>query len=210
MSTEPETQESAPAPRVQLKPTVDPEQARPVPSFFTEPSSPAATAETAPQPTPEPPDRGPSATDVAAREKVEIPARGAALDAELEAEINAALEGGASLALEEVPGEGPKTAATEPGADRDLEIAAGTKVKGKVLSVHGDSVIVDIGARSSGVVPARNFEPSKLPAVGAYLEVVVEKYDPAEGLIELAPAKATIARPAGDWNSVAEGQIVDC
>src|SRR4029453_3462741 len=71
-------------------------------------------------------------------------------------------------------------------------------------------VIVDIGARSSGVLPARNFEPSKLPAVGAYLDVVVEKYDPAEGLIELQPAKAAVSKPAGDWHSVAEGQIVDC
>jgi small subunit ribosomal protein S1 len=213
MSNEPQSQESAPAPRVQLNPTVDPEQARPVPTFFTE-TPPAAP----PEPVPAQPaaktedeehDRGPSATAVAPREKVAIPAAGAALGAELEAEINAALEGGVGLALGELPGETPKAAA-EPGADRDLEIAAGTKVKGKVLSVHGDSVIVDIGARSSGVVPARNFEPSKLPAVGAYLEVIVEKYDPAEGLIELAPAKSSVAKPAGDWHSVAEGQIVDC
>jgi small subunit ribosomal protein S1 len=145
---------------------------------------------------------------VAPREKVDIPSRGSALDAALEAEINAALEGGVSLALGEVPGETPAEA--EPGADRDLEIAAGTKVKAKVLSVHGDSVIVDIGARSSGVVPTRNFEPSKLPAVGAYLDVVIEKYEAAEGLIELQLAKASVSKPAGDWHAVAEGQIVDC
>ena len=38
-----------------------------------------------------------------------------------------------------------------------------------VLSVHGDSVIVDVGTRASGVIPARNFEEGKRPAVGDML-----------------------------------------
>jgi len=213
MTTEPVPQETSPAPRVQLNPTVDPEQARPVPSFYSPPAgaTPAPAAE--PEPVPEPvaePDRGPSATAVAPREKVEIPARGAALDSELEAEINSALSDAGSLALGDIPGEGKVAAATEAGVDGNLELAPGTKVKAKVLSVHGENVIVDVGARSSGVIPARNFEEGKLPAVGAVLDVIVEKYNAAEGLIELQPAKAGVSKPAGDWNSVVEGQIVDC
>src|SRR6266478_1122342 len=100
MSNEPQTQESAPAPRVQLNPTVDPEQARPVPTFFTETPPPAPPEPVPAQPTLKSDDqehgRGPSATVVAPREKVEIPAAGTALDAVLEAEINEALKGGAS------------------------------------------------------------------------------------------------------------------
>src|SRR5205807_497764 len=46
--------------------------------------------------------------------------------------------------------------------------------------------------------------------LGDILDVIVEKYAPAEGLIELMPAKASVSKPAGDWNAVAEGQIVDC
>src|SRR5262249_35912733 len=88
MSTEPAPQEAspAPAPRVQLNPTVAPEQARPVPSFYSPPAGPPPADSEKPEPTavavaePEP---DPSATAVAPREKVEIPSQGAALDAEL-------------------------------------------------------------------------------------------------------------------------------
>jgi small subunit ribosomal protein S1 len=215
MSTEPVTQEEAPAPKVQLNPTVDPEQARPVPTIRPDPSSAAEPAPPPPVAAPEEPaaaeaepDRGPSATAVAPREQVEIP-RTSALDAGLEAEINAALEGAGSLALGEAP-PATESGAPSPPSPGDLELAPGTKARAKVLSVHGDSVIVDVGARSSGVIPSRNFAEGKLPAVGHMIDVVVEKYDPAEGLIELAPAKAAVSKPAGDWNAIAEGQIVDC
>jgi small subunit ribosomal protein S1 len=215
MTTEPEPQESPPAPRVQLNPTVSPEQARPVPSFASEsvappPPAPLAVEEESADEKASGSARGPSATAVAPREKVEIPARGAALDADLEAEINAALSDAGSLALGDVPAAAAAATGDEPRADGDLELAPGTKVKAKVVSVHGDSVIVDIGARASGVVPARNFAEGKLPAVGDSLEVIVEKYHAAEGLIELQPARAGVSKPAGDWNAIAEGQIVDC
>src|SRR5205823_1921317 len=81
MTTEPEPQESPPAPRVQLNPTVTPEQARPVPSFASEsvaappPPPPAAEEESTGEETSRSA-RGPSATAVAPREKVEIPTRG--------------------------------------------------------------------------------------------------------------------------------------
>lgn len=214
MTTEPASQETAPpAPRVQLNPTVAPEQAKPVPSLPSSSSPPASVETPVPEPKPEPaptaPERGPSATFVPKREKVEIPRKGAALDDALEAEINAALTDMGSLAVGDVPAEGAPDAA-QPRSVGDLELAPGTKVKGKVLSVHGDSVIVDVGARSSGVLPARTFEEGKLPAVGAMIDVVIDKYDAAEGLIELQPARAAVTKPAGDWNAIAEGQVVDC
>ncbi|HEY2253854.1 MAG TPA: hypothetical protein VGH74_22420, partial [Planctomycetaceae bacterium] len=215
-TTEPVPQESSSTPRVQLNPTVDPEQARPVPTIRPDPSSqtlpPAAEPEAQPEPNEAPPDRGPSATFVEPREKVEIPSKGTALDVDLEAEINDALAGVGSLALGDIPGEAAaQTSTIDISAPAgDLELAPGTKVKGKVLSVHGDSVIVDLGTRASGVVPSRHFPEGKLPALGDVLDVIVEKYEPAEGLIELMPAKAAVSKPAGDWNAVAEGQIVDC
>src|SRR5262249_47776249 len=129
----------------------------------------------------------------------------AQLDAELEAEIEAALSGAGSLALGEAHVAGEAAAPTG-----DTELQAGAKVKGKVLSVHGDSVIVDLGTRASGILPARNFEEGKLPEVGATLELVVDKVDPADGNIELRLAKAGVSKPAGDWNAVAVDQIVDC
>ena len=213
MTTEPASQEDAPAPRVQLNPTVTPEQARPVPSFASESVEPAPP----PPPVKDEPEvegksqgeRGPSATAVAPREKVDIPARGTALDADLEAEINAALSGAGSLALGDVPAEAATATSAEHREAGDLELSPGTKVKARVASVHGDSVIVDIGARGSGVIPARNFAEGKLPAVGDTIDAIVEKYHAAEGLIELQPARAGVSKPAGDWNAIAEGQIVD-
>jgi small subunit ribosomal protein S1 len=216
MITEPASQEMPPAPRVQLNPTVDPEQARPFPSLSSAPGgSPPPEAE---KPNPAPvavaePEPDPSATVVPSREKVEIPARVTALDAELEAEIDAALSGAGSLALGDIPEAaeaGAAPIAPRPAVDENMELAQGAKVKAKVVALHGDSVIVDVGARSSGVIPARTFGEGKLPAVGAVLDAIVEKFDAAEGLIELQPAKATVSKPAGDWNAIAEGQIVDC
>jgi small subunit ribosomal protein S1 len=201
---------------VQLNPTVDPEQARPVPSILPDPAGqtapPAAATEVQPEVAEPDHDREPAATVVAPAEKVEIPPGGAALDLELEAEINDALAGVGSLVLGDIPAEGTAAAQMPPekGSAGDLELAPGTRVKGKVVSVHGDSVIVDVGTRASGVVPARHFAEGKLPARGDLLDVIVEKYEPAEGLIELMPAKASVSKPAGDWNAVAEGQIVDC
>jgi ribosomal protein S1 len=214
MSTEPAPQETPPAPRVQLNPTVDPEQARPVPSYYSPPAGSPPTEPEKPKPAPvtvAEPEPDPSATVVPSREKVEIPARVATLDSELEAEIDAALSGAGSLALGDIPEAeaGAAPTAPQPGVDENMELAPGAKVKAKVVAVHGDSVIVDVGARSSGVLPARTFE-GKLPAVGAILDAVVEKYDAAEGLIELLPARATVSKPAGDWNAIAEDQIVDC
>lgn len=208
MTTEPAPQETAPAPRVQLNPTVSPEQDRPVPSFASEPAPPPVSEP--PPPVEEAADRGPSATQVAPREKIEIPAKGTALDAELEAEINSALSDAGSLALGDVPAEGAVVAAAVPRSDGDLVLPAGTKVKAKVLSVHGENVIVDLGMRASGVISARKFPEGKLPVVGDTVDAVVEKYDAAEGLIELQPAKAVVSKPAGDWNAIAEDQIVDC
>src|SRR5580692_10776834 len=103
-TTEPEPQESSPSPRVQLNPTVDPDQAKPVPSIRplsiqpgSPPQPPPPVVETEPEPVEARHDRGPSATAVAPREKVEIPEKGTALDVDLEAEINDALSGVGSL-----------------------------------------------------------------------------------------------------------------
>ncbi len=218
MTTESAAQDVSSPPRVQLNPTVDPEQAKPIPSIRVDPSAPPPpVAET---PVVEPvedvdagADRGRSATFVPPREKVEVPSKRTttALDAELEAEINAALTDVGSLALGDIPAEGATAVpAVESTATSDHEFEQGAKIKGKVLSVHGDSVILALGVRSSGVLPSRHFAEGKLPAIGDVLDVVVEKYDTAEGLIELTPAKAGVSKPAGDWNAIAEGQIVDC
>ena len=47
------------------------------------------------------------------------------------------------------------------------ELAADTKLKGKVASVTADSVILDLGSHRQGVVPLKQFEPKASPVAPA-------------------------------------------
>lgn len=206
--------------RSQFSPTVSPEQSKAIPSVSTLKAPEAAAASTnatGPEPVEAsssdfdegfslPPQ---SAEGRGAKEKVEIPSRKTDLGAELEAEIEAALSGAGSLVLGG-PEQSLAQSASTAGMPSDQEPQPGAKVKGKVLSVHGDSIIVDLGTRASGVVQTRQYEGAPLPEVGVVLDLVVDKYDQAEGLIHLHLPKAVVSKPAGNWHEVAEGQIVDC
>jgi predicted RNA-binding protein with RPS1 domain len=90
---------------------------------------------------------------------------------------------------------------TAPVADLEPE----SRHRGKVISVHRDNVFVEIGGRQQGVLPLKNFvEP---PEPGAVLDVMVSRFNPADGYYELvAPGGAV---DVGDWSEVAEGMIVE-
>jgi small subunit ribosomal protein S1 len=82
---------------------------------------------------------------------------------------------------------------------------AGRK-KGKVLAVHGGDVFVHVpGGRSQGVVPLAQF-PEGPPALGSEVDVHIERYDEANGLLLLSRKGAAVH---ADWSSVAEGMIVE-
>ena len=194
--------------RPRLNPTVNPDQAKAIPTPVSfagagpaEPPPDAAAIEAA-----EEAQRGPMAPTHKA-EAVSLPAKNYAIDAEMEAEIAAALASG------EIPGAiADPTAA--PAATRKTgdipsedELEPGARLKGKVQSTLGENVILDLGYRASGCIPARQFE-GKLPEAGATLDVVVDKYDQGEGLIFCSLPKAT--RSVSNWSEVAVGQIVDC
>ncbi|HVW02917.1 MAG TPA: S1 RNA-binding domain-containing protein [Planctomycetaceae bacterium] len=134
---------------------------------------------------------------------VEIP-RNADLDAEMEAEIAAAMASGEMP--EAAPQSAPHAAADKAPTDED-QLEPGTRVKGRVQSASGENVILDLGFRSSGCIPARQFE-GNAPEVGAELDVVVDKVDHAEGLIFCSLPKAS--RPVANWSEVQVGQVVDC
>lgn len=140
---------------------------------------------------------------------VEIPPAVDALDADMEAEIEKALSG---AALEATPAAVSSEAeagapAEQPVSEDQLE--QGTRLVGKIQSVHGDSVFLDLGFRSPGVVPSRQFEAGKKPEVGQTIEVAVERFDPEEGLI-LANLPRGVRKVAGNWDAVSPGQVVDC
>jgi small subunit ribosomal protein S1 len=79
-------------------------------------------------------------------------------------------------------------------------------LKGKVVAIHAADVFIDIpGGRSQGVLPSAQF-PEGIPAIGTEVEVKIERYDPANGLLLLS--RKGQAQEV-DWSSVQVGQVVE-
>src|SRR5690606_11010072 len=70
-------------------------------------------------------------------------------------------------------------------------------------------VFIDLGLRMTGFVSRRQFDSKRPPAVGATVNVVVDKVDENEGLIvcNLPRGRACIS---GVWSSVVAGQTAEC
>jgi small subunit ribosomal protein S1 len=118
------------------------------------------------------------------------------LDKEIEDELGAALGEFSDQELAK-ESKGPPPAAV-----------AGTQGRkvGKVLSVRGQDVFVDVpGGRTQGVLPVLMF-PEGPPAPGTEVEVSIEGYDGANGLLLLSRKGAALQ---ADWSSIAAGMTVE-
>ena len=120
-------------------------------------------------------------------------------DAEIEAELEAAMSG---LDKQSLMGD-VNQARTKP-ASAATPADSGRK-KGRIISIHGDDVFVDVGGRSQGVLSLDQF--SEPPQIGQDVDVHIEGYDHANGLLVLSRQGAAVAHV--DWSSVAEGMIVE-
>lgn len=120
-----------------------------------------------------------------------------ALDDALQSELDAAL-GDMSL-MDMIDAE---EAATRAPA---RPTAAGVK-RGRVISVTPEEVFVDMGGKSTGMLPSLQFEDEPLPAVGDWVEVVIAGFDSKEGLLKLSRQGAV---QAANWESMSEGMIVE-
>ena len=107
--------------------------------------------------------------------QIELPPKQVSLDDGLEQEIDAAMSG--QMTAPTAPPVGaatpnPSSTAEElPASEEQLE--AGTKLKAKVQSVTADDVFCEVGYRSPGVLPARQFPQGKQPRVGEEFLVIV-------------------------------------
>jgi small subunit ribosomal protein S1 len=120
-------------------------------------------------------------------------------DAQVERELEEAMSG---LSAKDILG--------EPGHQQEQRKPAGEAkpgaLKGKVVSVHNADVFVDVpGGRSQGVLSMTQF-PDGPPAPGTEVEVTIEGYDGANGLLLLS--RKGQAQEV-DWSSVAQGMIVE-
>jgi small subunit ribosomal protein S1 len=224
-------EEPAPKRRVRLNPTgaaelkAVPNVGGPAPAMTPTAPAPPPPAETAASDTPEPELSQPAAAQepppsapprdrpapAAPAQPVEIP-DSSDLDAALEAEIEAAMQGDEEAAAVQAPvarveGAPDEQAPATPVSEEDLE--EGARLAGAVQSVSGENVFVDLGFRAPAVVQTRQFPEGKVPQIGETLKVIFDRYDPEEGLI-FARLAGGVQKVSGNWDAVEAGQIVDC
>lgn len=128
---------------------------------------------------------------------VAVPNRRERLSDDLEDEFNAIVEGQAVDSL---------MSNVSDAATRD-RIEEGTKVSAKVVSIRGDSVFVDVGAREYGIIPLKQFPEDLELQTGQTFDAVVTKFNDDDGVYEVSLPLA--AAEVGDWLSLTRGAIVE-
>ena len=84
------------------------------------------------------------------------------------------------------------------------QLVVGEVVRGTVVQVNPDSVVVDVGYKSEGVIPLSEFvEEVK---VGDIIDVLLERTENENGLVSLSKEKADRQRI---WNALEEGAVID-
>jgi small subunit ribosomal protein S1 len=119
-------------------------------------------------------------------------------DSQIESELEEAMSG---MSAQDIYGEPAGQQRRKPAGE-----AKPGALKGKVISVHNADVFVDVpGGRSQGVLSLIQF-PEGPPAPGTEVEITIEGYDGANGLVLLS--RKGQAQEV-DWSSVAQGMIVE-
>ena len=133
---------------------------------------------------------------VRSRGKVQVPNIRQGLDDDLEAELNAALDGG------DVDGLLGGAAGM---ADRREPLAEGSRVSAVVLRISKDQVFVNLGGPDDGVVPFEQFETE--PSAGEHVEVIVRGFDSGDDLYQCTLPGGAIE--VSDWDDLQEGAVVE-
>jgi ribosomal protein S1 len=122
-----------------------------------------------------------------------------AKDDEIERELQEAMGGLQDAQLYGEPSQSGRRPPAASGSDP-------ARKKGRVVAVHGPDVFVDLpGGRSQGVLPLLQFE-GETPAIGTEVEVNIEGYDRANGLVLLTRKGSAVE---ADWSSIATGMVVE-
>jgi ribosomal protein S1 len=127
-------------------------------------------------------------------------------DADLEAELEATLKGFDPQTFDKSSQRRPRgERVPDPPDQRGQEGQPGLRT-GTVIGVRGKSIFVDLGGKSEGVLPVEQFEGAELPAAGAVIEVVVERFDPDEG-IQILRRKGSAVEAS--WENLKRGIVVE-
>src|ERR1700731_1515643 len=75
-------------------------------------------------------------------------------------------------------------------AKRLRDFKGGSIVKGRILEIRPREVLVDIGYKSEGVIPASEFDDMDEVEVGDEVEVLLERLENEDGMVKLSKEKA--------------------
>src|SRR5213596_3177484 len=81
----------------------------------------------------------------------------------------------------------------------DKRFAAGEIVRGTIIEVRPKEVLVDIGYKSEGSVPANEFEDIKIVKIGDEIDVLIEKLEDKDGMVVLSKEKAEFKK---NWDKI--------
>jgi small subunit ribosomal protein S1 len=93
------------------------------------------------------------------------------------------------------------------------DVKEGEVVKGKVVRIQGDNVILDVGFKSEGSVPLNEFFGEEVK-IGQEVEVVLESVEDQEGNLVLSKARADFMRiwqkvlKAHETGEILQGKII--
>jgi small subunit ribosomal protein S1 len=93
-------------------------------------------------------------------------------------------------------------------------IAEGEIVRGTVLAIENNEVLVDVGFKSEGVISLAEFSDPSSIKVGQVIDVFLEKMENQDGLVVLSKQRADFVRvwdrvkEAHDLGQVVEGKLV--
>jgi len=164
----------------------------------TEPTSPPAEQQPAAKPPREnPPQRAGKVPSLQHEQSYGFGKKIDAFDEEMERQLQEAMSGMSDKDLYGESGRQPPRGKTATDA--------GPK-KGKVFRIHGQDVFIDLpGGRTQGVLPLMQF-PEGPPALGTEIEITIEGFDSANGVMLLSRKGAAVE---ADWSSVAAGMTVE-
>ncbi len=75
-------------------------------------------------------------------------------------------------------------------SDQIKDVTAGKLIKGTIIGIAGDSVVVDVGLKSEGLIPLDEFDSPSQVAIGDTIDVLLEDMEGDDGVIALSKRKA--------------------
>ena len=81
----------------------------------------------------------------------------------------------------------------------DMQFGAGQIVTGTVIEVRPKEVLVDIGYKSEGVIPANEFDDINEVNLGDEFEVLIERLEDREGMVVLSKERAEFKQ---NWDKI--------